>query len=401
MSLINQIDDTVYELATLKQRAVIDAVREYATQTEAATALGICSSGVHQQLRAAITRAARKGYVPEQGMDTVYPEGYCLDKVTIHRKGGQVMQTWERMNADKEKQLQLLRVAIGALCDEVLPFVAKPFNLPVMDDLMVNIPIGDAHIGMLAWGEECGDDYDLEIAEQLHCQAVDMLIESTPSAAHCTIIDLGDFLHADNLLGITSRGGNVMDMDGRYHKVVRTAIRISNYYIQRALTRYEHVTYRPEVGNHNDVGAIWMQELLNILYRDEPRVTIGNTAGSVYFWQHGLCFFGSHHGHTIKFDKLPDIMAAEVMDNHIKTKHRKFYCGHIHHKTIRGSDFNTCEVQTYRTLAAKDAYASSHGYYAPRDITAEVWHKQYGCMGTVNVNIPMMENKHGDAGSNS
>ena len=321
-----------------------------------------------------------------------------MEKVTVHKRNGKVVNTWERMKADKEKQLALLHEAIVAICDEVVPLDAVP---PLFDDvhadanLMVNIPIGDAHIGMLAWAEECGEDYDLAIAESVHCQAIDMLVKSTPCAAQCTIIDLGDWLHADNLLGITSRGGNILDIDGRYHKVVRTAIRISNYYIQRALKHYGHVTYRPEVGNHNDVGAIWMQELLSILYKDEPRVTIGNTAGSVYFWQHGLCFFGSHHGHTIKFDKLPDIMAAHIMDEHIETKYRKFYCGHIHHKTIRGADFNTCEVQTYRTLAPKDAYAASHGYYAPRDISAEVWHKELGHMGTVNVNIPMLEQKHG------
>ena len=394
--LIDKIDDKVYELATLKQQYAIDAVRESATQAEAAALIGIASSAVTRHLQAALTRAARKGYIPEQGMSTVYPEGYLLDKVTIHRKNGKVQQTWERMNADKEQQLNLLRQAIVAICDEVQPLLpATTPPSPTVDELMVNIPIGDAHIGMLAWGEECGEDYDLKIAEELHCRAVDMLIASTPKAAQCTIIDLGDFLHADNLTGITSRGGNIMDMDARYHKVVRTAIRISNYYITAALKHYGHVTYRPEVGNHNDVGAIWMQELLSILYRDNTRVTIGNTAGSVYFWQHGLCFFGSHHGHTIKFDKLPDIMAAHIMDGHIETKFRKFYCGHIHHKTIRGADFNTCEVQTYRTLAAKDAYASSHGYMAPRDITAEVWHKEFGCMGNININIPMVDNKHG------
>ncbi len=393
---IDRIDDTVYELATLRQREVIDAVRDTGSQTAAALQLGMAASSVNRRLQGALTRATIQGYNPEQGLTTIYPEGYLMEKVTVHKHNGMVVDTWERMNADKEKQLDLLRDAISAICEGVEPLPPVPLlETEGNSKLLVNIPIGDAHVGMLAWGEESGADYDLKIAEALHCQAVDMLIDSTPVAADCCIIDLGDFLHADNLFGTTSRGGNILDMDGRYHKVVRTAIRISNYYIQQALKHFTHVTYRPEVGNHNDVGAIWMQELLTILYRDEPRVTIGNTAGCVYFWQHGLCFFGSHHGHTIKFDKLPDIMAAHIMDEHIETKFRKFYCGHIHHKTVRAADFNTCEVQTYRTLAAKDAYASSHGYHAPRDITAEVWHKEYGHMGTVNVNIPMMENKHG------
>jgi hypothetical protein len=393
MSIINKIDDTIYDLATLRQKEVIDTVRAYSTLTEAGKELGLAASNVHHRLQAAITRAARKGYCPEQGLDTPYPDGFLMEKVTIHERGGKVTETWARMCADKEKALAMLRLAITAICEDVQPLAAtsSAHTQYCEEDLMVNIPVGDAHIGMLAWGEECGEDYDLSIAESIHCQAIDMLIAQAPNAKYCTIIDLGDWMHADNVIGITTRGGNVLDMDGRWHKVLRCAIRIVIYYITQCLKKFDYVTFRPEIGNHNDTSAIATQEWLSILYANEPRVTIGNTPGNVYFWQHGLCFFGSHHGHEIKFDKLPGIMAAKIMDDHIETKYRKFYCGHIHHKTMRASDFQTCEVQTYRTLAPKDAYASSHGYVAPRDITAETWHKKYGHMGTVNINIPMME----------
>lgn len=394
--LFDKITKEVVELATPRQQGILLEVVACGSITDAAKSLGKPRSTITSTVRAALARATSRGYAPEHGLTTPYQDGFLMEKVTIHRRNGEVVNTWERMCADKEKQLELLRQAIIAICEEVTPYESVPSPQSVLrSDLMVNIPIGDAHIGLLAWGEECGDDYDLAIAEKLHCQAVDTLISMTPKAEHCTIIDLGDFMHADNLMGVTARSGHNLDMDGRYHKVVRTAIRISVHYINAALHKFEKVIFRPEVGNHNDVGAIWMQELLSILYQNEPRVTIGNTAGSVYFWQHGLCYFGSHHGHTIKFDKLPAVMSAKVMDEHIKTKFRKFYCGHIHHKTIRGSDFNTCEVQTYRTLAAKDAYSVSHGYMAPRDITAEIWHKQLGNIGTVNWTLPMMENDDG------
>ena len=391
--LIDSIDDRVYELATDRQKEIIDTVREVGGQLAAGRVLGINESTVRKLLKAAIARAAKKGYSPAQGLNSVYPEGYVMQKVTVQRgSSGDVERTWERMCADSDKHLELLKDAIIAICDEAssLPPVPVPPVKHLKEDLMVNIPIGDAHIGMLAWGEESGEDYDLRIAEEVHKAAIDMLIEATPDAKYCTIIDLGDFMHSDNIMGVTTRSGHSLDMDGRYHKVVRVAIRISNYYIQRALQKFEHVTYRPEVGNHNDVGSIWMQELLHILYADEPRVTIGNCAGNMFFWQHGLCYFGSHHGHEIKFDKLPAIMSAHIMDQHVRTKFRKVYCGHVHHKSIRGADFNTCEVQTYRTLAPKDAYSASHGYHAPRGICAETWHKSHGHVSTVNVNIPML-----------
>lgn len=395
--IISKIDKQVLELATPRQREVLGEVVACQSIPRAAENMGIAPSTVHSCIHAAITRAAKKGYSPEQGLNSVYPEGFNMEKVTIHERNGVVTETWARMHADKEKSLEMLRLAISAICEDVQPVAATTpeHTRYCNEDLMVNIPVGDAHIGMLAWGEECGTDYDLKIAESIHCRAVDMLIAQAPPAKYCTIIDLGDWMHSDNLLGVTTRGGNVLDMDGRWHKVLRTAIRIVVYYITQCLKKFDQVIFRPEVGNHNDSSAIATQEWLSILYQDEPRVTIGNTAGNVFFWQHGLCYFGSHHGHEIKFDKLPDIMAAEVMDNHLQTKFRKFYCGHIHHKTIRNTDFNTCEVQTYRTLCPKDAYSSSRGYHAPRDITAETWHKRYGQIGTVHVTIPMLEDYDG------
>lgn len=394
---INQIDDKIYALATSRQREVIDVVRETGNLLDAAKQLGISPSNVSRRIKGAITRATFKGYNPEVGLTSIYPDGFLMEKTTIHRHKGEIVDTWERMNADKEKSLAMLKLAVSAVCDEMEPFEAVPLYRPEVlnDDLMVIIPIGDAHIGMLAWELESDEEYNLQIAEQLHCQAVDMLIESTPAAAECTIIDLGDFMHADNMAGISVRGGNVMDMAGVYPQVLQVAIRVSIYYIEAALKKYGHVTYRPEIGNHNECSAIAMQAWLSVLYKNEPRVTIGDTAGVVYFWQHGLCYFGSHHGHTIKFDKLPDIMAAQVMNLHINTRYRKFYVGHIHHKKIAANEFNVCDVQSYRTLAAKDAFHKGHGYASQRSITAEVWHKEYGCTGTVEINLPMIEARHG------
>lgn len=393
MSAIDQIDDKIYELATDKQRKYIDAVRKHKTYQKASEKLNVNPATIQKAVKATITKAAKQGYAPSHDLTHQTAPGNIIKRVSTNYDGdGNIRQQWVIQEAEKEKQLQLLHEAIKAICEEVKPLKASKLkSRKASKDLMVNIPIGDAHIGMLAWGEECGEDYDLDIAESLHKSAVDMLIDQTPAARACTIIDLGDFLHSDNLEGMTSRSGHALDMDSRYHKIIRVAIRISIYYINQALKKFEKVIYRPEVGNHNDVGAIWMQELLSTLYANEPRVTIGNNAGNVFYWQHGECFFMSHHGHSIKGERLPQLMSKHIMDNHIKTRHRKIYCGHVHHKTV--TEHTVCEIQTYRTLAAKDAYAAGGGYSAERRITAETWHKKYGLISTTDVSLQMLEDK--------
>jgi hypothetical protein len=359
--------------------------------SEAARRLGKTPKAIRMTVKRAARRASEKGCEPDKDLTHEVGTGNVIKRVSTNYDGdGNIRQQWVIQEPEKQAQLEMIREIMVDLLSDVEPVTPTPFtNKITNDDLIVNIPIGDSHIGCLVWGEECGDDYDLNIAEAIHKQAIDMLIEQTPNASTCAIIDLGDFIHSDNQEGVTSRSGHSLDMDGRYHKVIRCAIRITLYYIQQALKKFERVTYRPEIGNHNDTGAIWMQELLTVLYADESRVTIGNDAGNVFYWQHGECYFMSHHGHQIRGDRLYQLFAKKIMDNHIKTTFRKIYCGHVHHKSVKENAI--CEIETYRTLAAKDSYSAGAGYHAARGITAETWHKVYGEMSKVCVNIPMIK----------
>ncbi len=391
MNKIHLIDDTTYETLSAEQKHFVDECRKYKKQSEAATALGLAPSSVCRRIDRILAKSARQGIAPYAGMTKPIAEGFAPKRISTFYDGdGKVSRQWVIQEPERAKMIEMLKELSLELLEGIpaIPPTPAPVN-HLDDDLMVNIPIGDAHIGMLSWEEETHDKYDLKVAKDLHCRAIDMLMLQTPQARYCTIIDLGDFMHSDNLDGTTSRSGNVLDMDSRYHKVVRVAVRIVLHYIQAALLKFEHVTFRPEVGNHNDVGSIWMQEMLSVLFADEPRVTIGNNAGNVFYWQHGDCYFMSHHGHQIKGDRLYQLFAKQIMDAHIKTKYRKIYMGHVHHKSF--NENAVCEMQTYRTLAGKDAYASGGGYSAGRSITAETWHKKYGEVSQVNVTVQMLE----------
>lgn len=393
MNLLERIDDTVYSYATLRQKEYIDAVREFGTYIKAAEELGVNISTIHRSLSAAIKKAELKGYSPDHDMTKTVPDAFNVSGVsTMYGKDGEVIVQWVKSCQDREKQYELIKFLSENLAQEnAKPIETIPAPANAIDDLMCVIPIGDAHIGMLAWAEETGADYDLSISESLHKQAINQLIKAAPMAESCVILDVGDFIHADNLVGQTSRSGHNLDMDGRMHKVIRVVMRIVQYYIERALEKFPRVIYRPEMGNHNDMGAIWLQESFSIIYANNPRVSVANQPGNRFYWQHGLCYFGSHHGHEIKIDKLPEVMATHLVDKGVKTQFRKWFTGHIHHQTKK--DFGFCEVQSYRTLASLDAYAASHGYNAPRDISLEVWHKENGEVATHRVNVAMLKTK--------
>ncbi len=111
-------------------------------------------------------------------------------------------------------------------------------------------------------------------------------------------------------------------------------------------------------------------------YRNEPRVKVSTNASMFQWHEFGKCLLGVTHGHTVKAKDLPGVMATDRAGAWGRTVHRMFYCGHIHHESVK--EFPGCVVESFRTLAAKDAWHHGQGYRARRGMVADVWHLTRG-----------------------
>lgn len=346
--------------------------------------------------RAAIKRlkdtAALKGYSPEHDMTHKVHELFNVKGISgYYDREGNLKGQWVKSTLDNDRHAELIKASLEALARELpkVPPTPLPTKAKYQKDLLCVYPIGDAHVGMKAWAAECGEDFDLAIAEQVHCGAIDSLVQTAPQTQEAVIIDLGDFLHADNMAGVTSRSGHTLDMAGRFAEMVHTAVAIKLYMIAAALKKHRKVTVYVIPGNHNDTGAIWMAVALYQRFANEPRVEVCTSPAVFAYHQFGKTLFGMHHGHTCKLDKLPSVMATDMPEAWGKSRHRYWYTGHVHHASLK--EYSGCLVETFRTLAAKDAYAAEHGYRAGRDMKCIVLHETYGEVARHAVNPDMIK----------
>lgn len=310
-------------------------------------------------------------------------------------KDGEVVMEWVKTDRKAEDVARMLEEIKESLVAELPRVNPTPAPELVYEEMAVVIPFGDPHIGLYAWAEETGDDFDLEIAERDLCAAVDRLLDATPPAAECLIANLGDFFHADNMDGTTWRSGHKLDTDTRWSKVLRIGVKIMRYCIEAAARKHQKVTVINAIGNHDDHSSMFLSVCLAQIYENDPRITINDKPTVTHYWRFGLCFVGVHHGHSIKMDKLPLVMASERAQDWGETKYRYFLTGHIHHDSKK--EFNGVTVESFRTLAAKDAYATSHGYSSGRDMKALVLHKQFGEIGRHLVSVAML--RHDNRGT--
>jgi hypothetical protein len=152
-----------------------EAVSQYGTVTEAAKATGIPRSTLdhrYQQWR----RKVRQGYSPEHDMHHPAPDGFKVKGVsTYYNDEGQPVGQWVKTTAVAD-EMESLRAFAESLQGEIEP--AKPRPLPASrrhtPDLMTGIFIGDAHIGMRAYGRETKHhDFDTDIATAQLRDAID------------------------------------------------------------------------------------------------------------------------------------------------------------------------------------------------------------------------------------
>lgn len=393
-----KLDLNLKQYATDLQWKYLEAWGKYGSTRKAAKALDVSSSLISLSLKAVHRKAAKAGYAPDYDLTRPVPDGYMLKGAsTYYGMDGEVRGQWIKSQVDKDRQAELFKAMMDGFTEELPRAKAVPLTPSysgtegcTSEHLMACYPIGDHHMGMLAWGIETGESYDMKIAERLLLGAIDHLVDRSPACDVTTIINLGDFMHYDSFEVVTPTSRNALDADSRYPKMVRYAIRSLRYTIERALIRHQHVNVITEIGNHDLSSSIFMMECLHNVYEKEPRVTIDTSPRHYHYFTHGKVLVGTHHGHGVKkLESLPLIMATDMPKEWGEAEFRYIWTGHIHHDTVK--DIRGTKVESFRVLPPTDAWAAQKGYRTSRDMKCIMLHKEYGEVARYTVNPQMLE----------
>lgn len=243
-------------------------------------------------------------------------------------------------------------------------------------DLLTIYPIADAHIGMMAWGKETGEDYDTSIAVDRLRQWIGRAVDASPASAEAIILDVGDLTHADDQTNQTPRSKHVLDVDTRHFRTLDMTICALAYAVEYALQRHARVTVRILPGNHNLTSYMAVMFALAERYRNEPRVTVQKVPGEFFVHRFGDCFISAHHGHGGKPERMVLFLADEFASDWGQTRHRFLFTGHLHHH--KSADIGGVTWEQLRAVTARDAYAVGNAYSARAQLQAITLHRSKG-----------------------
>lgn len=338
------------------------------------------NSNIYRSLDSIKKRAARYGFNQNKSLSHPVQNGFAIKGTsTLYDDEGNPKLQWVKTEQEKQNAYDAFIKAIEDKLHEIEPRRPRKYNLNTEKDIMVKYPYSDAHIGLLTWHKEVGEDFDLDIAKDIYIKSIYELADGSIRAETAFLLDLGDTIHTDDQSNQTKASKHQLDVDGRFDKIYDTACFITISMIKILLEKHKYVIYRKTRGNHDPDSSIALAAHIEAYFRNEPRVIVERSPSQVFGYKFGKTLHVSTHGHKIKQEDLPDIAAHDF--RHWWSDIDHLYCdtGHIHHKRVIETRNGICE--SHNTMAAGDSFNYGSGYRSKRLMQAIEYHKEKGEIG--------------------
>lgn len=378
------------KLKTLSQREVFALLRSGMKMADIARKRTVSYRNVQGMVERIQHILEAAGYDPKNGMTMVSPDPQTLKgrsalvKVDPETGAESTVLYWNKTWTQAEQDIQ--EYAKGLSAD--LPR-AEPIKIPkrvYRNDLMPAIFIGDAHIGMRAFGKETKHhNFDTDIAVAQLREGVDYLVSRAEPSDVGLLVDVGDYTHADGHSNTTTAGTS-LDVDTRHRSTMYQAAMTMRYMISRMLDKCKTVNVVIARGNHNDNVAPAIELMLQFYYEHEPRVNIVPTTGYYHYIEYGNWLIGVTHGDKQKPEALAGSMARDMAEAWGRTTHRLWATGHYHKdavKTLPG-----VKHKVFAALPPPDSWHASRGYAGDGEMEMWTFKRAGGVHSTHVFNIP-------------
>jgi len=387
---------SILDLATDREREYLEAVEQYGSQRKAAKALGVNKRTLERGVANLKRKAARRGYSPEHDMVKTAPDGFLVKGTsTLYTNGDdgtKVAAQWVKTSIDGERQAEALQDYIDGLKDEIPRAKSrKPSRKKYRDDLMPAIFLGDAHIGMRAFGRETRHrNFDTDIAVQELRDAVDYLTDKAEPSENGLLVDVGDYQHANGHNNQTFNG-TPLDVDTRHRTTMYEGAMTMRYMVSKMLEKCRTVTVVVARGNHNDDAAPAIELMLRFFYENEPKVNVLPVHGYCHYIEFGGNLLGVHHGDKQKPEALVGSMARDMPEAWGRTNYRMWCTGHFHKESVK--TLPGCKHKVFAALPPPDGWHAAHGFAGDGEMEMLTFRREGGIHSSFVYRIPQPRNE--------
>ena len=231
---------------------------------------------------------------------------------------------------------------------------------------VVNMP--DVHMGKYCWGEQTGNDYDLDTAAVIALDAVEQLaVYAEKRGVSRIIFPVGsDYMHVDNLDKATSAGTR-QDVDDRIGLIFRVGLDVLVRSIN-ILSEIAPVQVLGIPGNHDDLSSQHLTTALYYIFSGNKFVEVDDEIKTrkCRRWHNNLLCFMHGTKSEPRMQNLGQITASEWREDAAATHYWHWFLNHLHKPErhlipLRESDTHII-INRISSLSGTDAWHYQHGY---------------------------------------
>lgn len=348
-------------------------------------------SSRHSKAPSLSTTVSFEGKVPLNPEELVQRYNLDLDLWEVVRfstrswntqhKGNVLTMYYSRADLKPRVNIKNFAKVVERLSKKIPAIASKPVRASAKSlegENLLLINISDIHVGKYFPGQ---DGYDIQTAVDLYLKAVATFVERASSGQpiHRIVHVIGnDMLHVDHRT--ESANGTPQDTDGMWWEAIEPTIEM----VVQATEKMRELAPVDVVvvpGNHDEEKAIMLGHVIKATYRnsEDVQVILSHDLAVYYTW--GSVLLGFTHGNSIKYSRLPMIMAEHP--DWSRTKFREWHIGHVHHEKdisfVSSDGESQVMIHVHPSLSRPDYWHRKKGFVTSiQSAVAFVYNKKEG-----------------------
>lgn len=234
----------------------------------------------------------------------------------------------------------------------------SPTQYEKNNNLLV-VPIADLHYALLSDKFSTGNDYNIEIAEEVYYQAINDVLNRYSNRTFEKVLFIvgNDFINFDNLNGTTQKG-TPQDNSALWFSVVNKATQlVINGVDMLSTIAPVDVVYVPS--NHDLHTMFGIMQTVKAWYRNDDNVNVDGNPLPRKYYKFGETLFALSH--DIKVKDALQIVTSEAKDMWSECEHIICLLAHLH-QAMEYEKQGYLEIKRLPTISGWSRWSNNQGY---------------------------------------
>jgi hypothetical protein len=275
-----------------------------------------------------------------------------------------------------------LKVAKEVFAEEIKPIKLekKEKQQELNDDLMLEFPAIELHLGKLSWGGDTGQDYDQHIAKARFYKIIEEVVneQNTNKCGTCFLTIGNDFFNSDTATNTTTKG-TPQNNDIRWKKMFLIGLKLYTEALMTLREKFNKIDVQLVQGNHDAMASFYLYIALQQYFKNDNVINFSDDLKLTQCYQFGKCAIFTNHGDK-NLKRLIKSIPAEFYEEWGKSIYRELHLGHLH-KEVVVDDESGMITRRIGSPSGTDAWHYSERFIgATKKHQLFLWHKEKGLL---------------------